>query len=564
MNKRSLKWITLLLAMVIFLTACGGGGNNAPANNANNGNGGNEATESAEGGEGKILRTNNHSEPGSLDPALARGTHESWILQHIFEGLMKYNEKNEVVPAMAEKVDVSDDGITYTFHLRDDVKWSNGDPVTAEDFEFAWKRVLDPELGSEYSFQLYYVQGGEEYNTGEGSVDDVAIKALDEKTLEVKLVVPTPYFEGLTAFYTLYPVHKASVEGNEKWAGDPKNTEFVCNGPFKLTDWQHNEKVILEKNDNYYDADKVKLAGIDFDIIEDDNTAWQKYDGGDYDFLMSPPSTIVAQLKGNDDEQLKIGDDLGTYYYAFNCKKAPFTNAKVREALSLTIDRKTIVENITQGGQIPAEGIVPYGLLDDTNTEFREANGNLIKEDPENAKKLLEEGLKEENMTIEDFNKQGFILSYNTDEGHKKIAQAVQQMWKEKLGVEIGLENMEFQVLLDNRMQGNYDIVRAGWLGDYADPMTMMDLFMTDNPQNDVFWSNPEFDKLLQTAKSSPDQKLRMDSMKKAEQIMMEEKPVAPVYFYTRPYVEKPYVKGVYNTILNYPFLTYAEIEDAK
>lgn len=560
MKKRSLKLITVMLALLIFLTACGGG--NAPANNGNgnaeNGNAAEDAAETA-GTDGPILRTNNKSEPGSLDPALARGTHESWILQHIFEGLMKYDEKGEVVPAMAKSVDVSDDGITYTFHLRDDVKWSNGDPVTAQDFEFAWKRVLDPELASEYSYQLYYVQGGEEYNTGKGSVDDVAIKALDDKTLEVKLVVPTPYFEGLTAFYTLYPVHKASVEGNPDWANDPAKTEFVSNGPFKLVNWQHNEKIQIVKNENYYDADKVKLGGIDFDILEDDNTAWQKYDGGDYDFLVNPPSTIVHQLQVDGNDELKIGDDLGTYYYAFNCKKSPFSNPKVREALSMAIDRKTIVDNITQGGQLVAEGVVPYGLLDDESKDFREANGNLVEEDKEKAKKLLEEGLAEEGMTVEDMN--NFTLSYNTDEGHKKIAQAVQQMWKENLGFEIKLENMEFQVLLDRRLAGDYDICRAGWLGDYADPMTMLDIFMTDNAQNDVFYSNPKFDELLMTAKKSPDQKVRMDSMKEAEKIMMSEKPIAPVYFYTQPYVQKPYVKGVYKTIMNYPFLTYAEID---
>lgn len=561
MKKRSLKLIALLLAMVVFLTACGGGGgNNAPAGNGGNNaanNGGGEET--AATGEGKILRTNNKSEPGSLDPGLATGTHDSWILQHIFEGLMKYNEKGEVVPAMAESYDVSDDGITYTFHLKDGVKWSNGDPVTAGDFEFAWKRVLDPELASEYSYQLYYLKGGEEYNTGKGTVDDVGVKALDEKTLEVVLKVPTPYFVGLTAFYTLYPVHKASVEANPDWAKNPSEVEFVSNGPFKLTEWAHNDYVKVVKNENYYDADKVKLAGIDFDILEDDNTAWQKYEGGEYDFLMSPPSTIVNQLKTSGDEQLKIGDDLGTYYYAFNCKKAPFDNQKVREALSLAIDRKTIVDNITQGGQIPGEGMVPYGLLDDQGKDFRKEVGNLVHEDVEKAKKLLDEGLKESGMTIEDMNKT--ILVYNTDEGHKKIAQAIQEMWKKNLGFEIGLENMEFQVLIDRRREGDYFVSRAGWLGDYADPMTMLDIFMTGNPQNDPKYENPEYDALLNTAKNSPDQKLRMDSMKEAEKILMRDLPITPIYFYTRPYVEKPNVKGVFNTILNYPFLTYAEIE---
>lgn len=557
MKKRNLRFATMLLALVLLLTACGGG--NAPANNAGN-NGANEATADAGSSEGKILRTNNNSEPGSLDPALATGTHDSWPMQHMFEGLMKYNEKGEVVEGMAKEMKVSDDGLKYTFTLRDDAKWSNGDPLTAQDFEFAWKRVLDPETASEYSYQLYYLKNGEAYNNGEAKAEDVGVKAVDDKTLEVELETATKYFPGLAAFYTLYPVPKAIVEKNPDWAKDPKKGDFVTNGPFVIKDWKHNEGIDLVKNDQYYDKDKVKLAGIHFDIIEDQNTSWQRYEGGEYDFMVSPPNTIVNKLKQAKDEQLTIGDDLGTYYFAFNVKEKPLNNVKVRQALSLAIDRKSIVENITQGGQVPAEGMVPFGLLDDQDKDFRDDQGNLVKEDVEEAKKLLDEGLAEEGMTKADLN--GKVIVYNTDESHKKIAQAVQEMWNSKLGISVNLENMEFQTLIDRRRQGDYFISRAGWMGDYADPMTMLDLFMTGNPQNDPKWSNAKFDELLKKAKTETDQKVRMDSMKEAEKIMMEEMPVIPIYFYTQPYVTKPNVKGIYKVILNYPFLTYAEITD--
>ena len=557
MKKRNLRFATMLLALVLLLTACGGG--NAPANNAGN-NGANEATADAGSSEGKILRTNNNSEPGSLDPALATGTHDSWAMQHMFEGLMKYNEKGEVVEGMAKEMKVSDDGLKYTFTLRDDAKWSNGDPLTAQDFEFAWKRVLDPETASEYSYQLYYLKNGEAYNNGEAKAEDVGVKAVDDKTLEVELETATKYFPGLAAFYTLYPVPKAIVEKNPDWAKDPKKGDFVTNGPFVIKDWKHNEGIDLVKNDQYYDKDKVKLAGIHFDIIEDQNTSWQRYEGGEYDFMVSPPNTIVNKLKQAKDEQLTIGYDLGTYYFAFNVKEKPLNNVKVRQALSLAIDRKSIVENITQGGQVPAEGMVPFGLLDDQDKDFRDDQGNLVKEDVEEAKKLLDEGLAEEGMTKADLN--GKVIVYNTDESHKKIAQAVQEMWNSKLGISVNLENMEFQTLIDRRRQGDYFISRAGWMGDYADPMTMLDLFMTGNPQNDPKWSNAKFDELLKKAKTETDQKVRMDSMKEAEKIMMEEMPVIPIYFYTQPYVTKPNVKGIYKVILNYPFLTYAEITD--
>ena len=558
MKNRKVRLTSVLIACVMLLAACGGGANNS----ANNGNGGEQTASSESGGE-KILRTNNKTEPGSLDPAIAKGTHESFVIYQAFEGLMRYDENDELVPGQAESYEVSEDGMTYTFKLRDGLKWSNGDPLTAKDFEYAWKRVIDPELASEYSFQITtYVKGAEEYFNGEGSIDDVGIKALDDKTLEVQLKAPTPYFLDITAFYTLLPVNEKVVSENPDWAKDPQGTEFVSNGPFKITEWNHKENIKMVKNDNYFEADKVKLDGLYFDILEDDNTAYQKYEGGEYDVLVQPAPAVTAKALQADDPELKMGKDIGTYYFEFNTTKKPFTNAKVREALSLALDRKTIVENIAQGGQIPAEGMVPLGLNDDADKDFREANGNLVAEDVAKAKELLAEGLKEEGMTAEDL--KGFTLSYNTDEAHKKIAQAVQEMWKQNLGIEINLENMEFQVLLDNRKAGNFEIARAGWVGDYKDPMTMLDLYMTDNPQNDSKWSNKEYDELLKKAAASPDQKVRMDSMKAAEKILMEEKPIIPIYFYTQPRLEKSNVTGVYKPLLAFPRFIYADIEAGK
>ena len=558
MKNRKVRLTSVLIACVMLLAACGGGAKNS----ANNGNGGEQTASSESGGE-KILRTNNKTEPGSLDPAIAKGTHESFVIYQAFEGLMRYNENDELVPGQAESYEVSEDGMTYTFKLRDGLKWSNGDPLTAKDFEYAWKRVIDPELASEYSFQITtYVKGAEEYFNGEGSIDDVGIKALDDKTLEVQLKAPTPYFLDITAFYTLLPVNEKVVSENPDWAKDPQGTEFVSNGPFKITEWNHKENIKMVKNDNYFEADKVKLDGLYFDILEDDNTAYQKYEGGEYDVLVQPAPAVTAKALQADDPELKMGKDIGTYYFEFNTTKKPFTNAKVREALSLALDRKTIVENIAQGGQVPAEGMVPLGLNDDADKDFREANGNLVAEDVAKAKELLAEGLKEEGMTAEDL--KGFTLSYNTEEAHKKIAQAVQEMWKQNLGIEINLENMEFQVLLDNRKAGNFEIARAGWVGDYKDPMTMLDLYMTDNPQNDSRWSNKEYDELLKKAAASPDQKVRMDSMKAAEKILMEEKPIIPIYFYTQARLEKSNVTGVYKPLLAYPRFIYADIEAGK
>jgi oligopeptide transport system substrate-binding protein len=538
MKKKSILLLSMALVVVLLFTGC---------------------STTTSKGEKKILRSNNSSEPGSLDPALAQGTHESWVLENVFEGLMTFDEKGELVEGMAEDYKISDDGLTYTFTIRDGAKWSNGDPVTAEDFEFTWKRALDPEMAADYATILYYIKGGEAYNTGEGSRDDVQVKALDEKTLEVTLEFPTAYFLELTAFYTYFPVNKKVVEANPDWAKKPDT--HISNGPFKLVKWEHNAKLVLEKNDLYYNANKIKLDGIDLDIIEDQNTAWQKYDGGEYDLLVDIPTSVVNQLQTEGNKELSIGPQVGTYYYNMNPDVKPLNNVKVRKALSMALDRDTIVKDITQGGQIAAEGVVPYGLMDENGKEFRNGVGSLIEYNPEKAKELLEEGLEEEGMTIQDFNNAKLVILYNTSESHKKIAQAVQEMWRTKLGVEVGVENVEFQVKLDREKAGDYDISRGGWIGDFMDPMTMLELWWSESAFNDVNYNNPKYDKLLLEAKSTMDQKVRMENFREAEKMLMEDMPILSVYFYTQPYVTKPNVEGIVKVPIRYPVITYADIK---
>lgn len=600
---KSLAGLILVLALV--LTGCG------EKNSANTSKG----AEADGSSSGQILYTANRSEPGTLDPALAQGTHESWILNHLFTGLLAYDEEGNLVPGMAEMPEISEDGLHYTFKIKDGMKWSNGDPLTAHDFEFAWLRVLDPKTASVYAHQLYYLKGGEAYNSVEkpgvyyvkddagndtkevdhevtytdadltgldvdGKSDDekaqavyekwladaraeVGVKAVDDSTLEVTLENPTPYFSDLTAYYTLYPVDKKVVEENPDWATD--GATHVSNGAFKLKSWEHDSKIEVLKNENWYNADKVKLAGITWDILEDSNTVYQNFDSGKYWIAVDPPQEVVAQKFSEEDPVLVIAKQLGTYYYNLNnipkqSEKNPFTNANIRKAFALSLDRKSICENITKGGQIPAEGMIPYDLVDESGKEFREGNGNLLKYDPEEAKALFEKGLQEEGLTVADVN--GKVLLYNTDEAHKKIAQAVQQMWKQTLGVDIQLENVDFNVKLAREKAHDFDISRAGWVGDYTDPMTLLDLFITDGSFNDSGYSNPKYDELLKTAKQSPDQKVRMDSMKEAEKILMEDMPIIPLYFYTQPYFVKENVKGIYKPILQYPVLTYAEMAE--
>lgn len=557
MNKKLITVASVALAVALLTTACFAGGNTSkPGTPSADGTKteGTDTTGSGSTGD-KILHTNNTSEPGSLDPALAQGTHESWVIDHAFEGLMKKDKDGHLVGGMAKDYTLADDGVTYTFNLRDDAKWSNGDSVTAHDFEFSWKRVLDADLGSTYAYQLYYLKNGEAYNTGAASIDDVGVKALDDLTLEVVLEQPAPYFVELTAFYTFFPVNKAVVEANPEWANEPAT--FVSNGAFKLTEWNHKANILIMKNENYYNASEVKLDGINFAILEDENTAWQKYQANEFDFLYPLPQTVVADLKAKEDPELIIGEDLAVYYYNFNTEIKPFNNPKVRKALSMAIDRQTITDKVAQGGQTPAYGIVPPGIPNENGDDYQAIQGAYFAEDVEAAKVLLAEGLAEEGMTVADIKP---AILYNTSEAHKKVAQVIQEMWRNNLGIEVQLENVEFQVKLDREKAGDYQVSRAGWVGDYVDPMTFIDLFVTDGPYNDSGYSNKEYDELVNTAKTTADQAVRFDAMRKAEAIFMNDLAVMPLYFYTKPYTQKTHLTGVYKIVNRDPSFIYSDL----
>lgn len=549
-------FMVFVLSILLVLSGCFSGQTETSPEPADEKKSGDEQ----KSGEKKILRLNNNEEPGSLHPGTAQGTHDSWILEHAFEGLTKKTPEGEIVEGIAKDWNVSDDGLTWTFNLRDDAKWSNGDPVTAHDFEFAWKYALNPESASEYAYQLYYLEGGEAYNSSQNKdeyaalEEKVGVKALDDLTLEVKLAESTPYFLDLTSFYTYYPVNKKVQEANPDWALEAET--YVSNGAFKLTEWKHKESMKLEKNENYYDKDKIKLDEVQFVIIDNADTAWQMYQSNELDLVYPLPPDVTGELSGTDDPEFEIAPDLALYYYNLNNEVKPFNNVKVRKALSMAIDRKSLVEHVTQGGQQPAYGIIPPGIPD-VEGDFQENSGDLFKEDAEEAKKLLQEGLAEEDMD----QMPEFTLTYNTDEGHKKIAEAIQEMWRKNLDVNVTLENVEFQVKLDREKAGDYQISRGGWVGDYVDPMTFVDLWVTDGSFNDANWSNPEYDKNVKIGKTSMDQKERMEAMHKAEEILIDEMPIIPLYFYTKPFTVKPHVKGIFTPINRYPQFIYADIE---
>jgi len=528
--KKASKWLAIMLALVMIasigLVGCG----NEEATPA-------EPTEPTQPAVAQDLKLNARTEPPSLDPGTATDAVSFEILRVLQEGLVRLDADGKVTKGsgMAADWTVSEDGLVYTFTLKDDVKWSNGDPVTAQDFEFAWKRVLNPDTAADYAYQMYYLKNGEKYNMGEATADEVGVKALDEKTLEATLEAPTPYFLQLTAFGSYYPVNKKVAEANATWAAD--STTYVSNGPFTLTSWAHDSEVVVTKNDAYWNKDAIKLNTITWAMVNDENTEYQLFQNGDL-HVAQPPSDLTQELiQSGDANSTPI---LGTYYYIFNTTKEPFSNENIRKAFSAAIDREALVTQVTKGGQLPADAFVPPGASTDLPKDVRDVNGSLIPASSE-AKAYLDKGMQELGLT--EFPE--VTISYNTSEGHKMIAEAVASMWKTNLGVDVKLFNQEWKVYLETVDSADFQIGRMGWLGDYMDPMTFLDLFVTGGGNNYPKYSNAEYDALIAKAKATSDQQERLDAMAAAEKILMDEMPIAPIYYYTRVYMEQDNVKGV-------------------
>lgn len=533
MKKRLSILFSMLLVLSMFLAACAGGGNKAGEGDNDKADGDKPADVPQE------IAININTEPPSLNPGLAKDSTSGTVLRQTFEGLTRIGKDGKPENAIAEDVKVSDDQKVYTFTLRD-AKWSNGDPVTAKDFEYAWKWVLDPNNQAEYAYQLYYLKGGEDANLNGGSLDNVGVKAIDDKTLEVTLANPTPFFLELTAFYTYLPVNSKIAEANKDWANDAGD-QYTSNGPFVMSEWSHNDKIVLEKNENYWDADNIKLTKIEMIMVNDPNTELSMFDNGELDWAGSPtgelPTDAMQALK--DEGRLITQPIAGIYNYKFNTRVKPFDNVNIRKAFTLAINRQEIIDNIAQGEQLPAMAIVPPSMFPENETGYFKDN------DVEKAKEYLQKGLEE--MGLKDVSELPAItLSYNTAEAHQKIAQAVQDMWKQNLGVEVTLDNQEWAVYLDKVKAGDYQVGRMGWLGDFNDAINFLELYRdAEGGNNDTGWENPQFQEKLAQSATEADPEKRQQLLKDAEAIFMEEMPVAPIYFYTNNWVQNEKLKDV-------------------
>ncbi|MEQ8197882.1 MAG: peptide ABC transporter substrate-binding protein, partial [Clostridiaceae bacterium] len=487
----------------------------------------------------------------------------SIVLSNAFEGLMKTDDKDQPVPGIAEKYEVSADGKTYTFHLRSDAKWSDGKAVTAKDFEYAWKRALDPATASPYATQLYYLKNGEAYNTGKAKAEDVGVKATDDKTLVATLENPTAYFLSLMSFPTYFPVREDVVSKNANWASDPAT--YITDGPFKMKEWKPKDSITFVQNENYYDAKNVKLTQLTFTVIPDETSAWASYKSGELDMTDTVPTVEVQQALA--DKTATNFPYLGTYYYCINVSDtAKSVNAdaakvlsdlKVREALSLAINRKDITEKVTKKGEIPAYSFVPEGITDADGKDFASKKQYFKPEgDVEQAKKLLAEAGFPDGKGFPRLE-----LMYNSESNHKDIAQAVQDMWKKNLGINVDLKNQEWKVFQQTRTKRQYEIARHGWIGDYADPMTFLDEFIKDSALNNAGYNNPKYDELIQKAKVEVDASKRSQYMHDAEATLLADAPIIPIYYYTNVKGVKSYVKGLRVSPLGFVYFNNVTIE---
>lgn len=480
-------------------------------------------------------------EPDTIDPGLQTAIGSSTIANQVFEGLMRLDENNKPVPAAAEKVDFDQSAPTkYVFHIRKDAKWSDGKALSAKDFEYAWKRVLDPKTASDYANQLYYLKNGKAFNAGTAKAEDVGVKAVDDNTLQVELEVPTTYFLQLCSLATLFPVRQDVIEKNpEKWATQADT--YIGNGPFKMTSWTHDASCEFVKNDNYWNKGEVKLEKMKFVMIAQQSSALAAFETGEIDYLDDLPANDIQRL--TDEKKATSVPYIGNYYISLNNKLDALKDPKVRKALSLAIDRPTLVKAVWKDPRKPATALVPYGMPDaDATKEFRTVGGDYYNPsgDIAQAKKLLAEAGYPDGKgfpTLE--------YAYNKNETHASIAQAVQDMWKKNLGVDVKLNEVDWKVFVPQRKSGNYQISRDGWIGDYMDPMTFMDLFITGDGNNDPKYSNPKYDELIANAKKEADPAKRMQILHDAEKIFMDDMPMIPVAFYVSNIACQNYVKNV-------------------
>lgn len=571
------KVIALLLAvtMVIGMTACGG--DNAGSTNGTESNGnasadnaaGDAATDDAAGtddsaaadttGTGeKILSVQIGPDPETIDPALNSAVDGGNMLLHSFECLLTVDKDGKLAPGQAESYETSEDGLTWTFHLRDGLKWSDGSDLTANDFVYSWKRVCDPNVAAPYAETVLSMVAGYEDAIG-GNLDALQVVAQDDKTLVVTLNAPCSYFGSLAAFATLSPVQQATIEANgDAWATAAET--YISNGPFYISEWVPGSHILMSKNPNYWNASAVKLDGIKFNLIEDANASYSAYQTGEVLFIKDVPTEEIPSLSGN--PEFHVDPIIGTYYLSLNTQREPFTDARVRKALSLAIDREYVANTLMQGTYSPASNFMGPGWIDTDGSQFMDkANGGKPYIDTTNhdanveeAKQLLADAGYPDGEGLP-------AITYSTNDAgyHKVVAEYLQQAWAE-IGVELSVDIVEWASFTPMRRNGDYDASRNGWVGDYSDPSNMLDLLFSTNGNNDGKFNNADYDAAMTTSRTTLDAAERSQALHDAEDILMEEAACIPVAYYNDFWLQSDKITGSWHSAYGYWYFMYADI----
>ena len=567
--KNTKKFLALALAsvMAVSVAACGSSSSTNDTSAADSSTT-TEAADTTASADGYNLAVCLASEPMTIDPALNSAVDGAIMTNHMFEGLVKWVDNGsgeaELAPGQAESWEktVNDDGtVTYAIKMRDGIKWSDGKDVTAGDFEYSWKRLADPATAADYCYMIDMVQGYAEVADGSADKDTLGIKAVDDKNLEITLSYDCPYFEEIMAFPATFPVRQDIVEGNEEWTYSPET--YIGNGAYKMVEWSHNAYILTEKSETYYDYEKLGPDTIKYTLLDDNNAMLAAFNSGELNFIMNFPTDEMANYLASG--QITVAPYIGTYYVCFNTEDEVFSNPLVRQAFSLVIDRNYIVENVSQSGEVPATGYVPSGVYDAEGAngdDFRTVGGEYYSVSADDyqancdkARELLAEAGYP--------NGEGFPAveyMYNTDDRHKAIAEALQNMWQTELGVTVNLSNQDWNVFLKSRKDGDFQIARNGWIADYNDPCSFLDMWYTGGGNNDAQYSNPEYDALIDAAKATSDQTERMADFHAAEDLLIgQDNVLAPIYFYTNPYMLSDNISGMYYTPLGYFFFGYTQ-----
>lgn len=502
--------------------------------------------------------------PETVDPALNSAVDGGNMILFAFETLMTVDQEGKIVPGQAESMDISEDGLTYTFHLREGLKWSDGTPITANDFVYSWKRLADPDTAAPYSWDMLgQVKGYEEASNG--NLEALGVSAPDDLTFVVELSAPCVYFDKLITHGSMVPVQQATIDTNgDQWTLNPET--YISNGPLKMVEWVPGSHIKFAKNENYWNADKVTLNTLKCVLMEDSNAAYSAYQTGEVQMIKDVPTEEIPALKDTPD--FHVDPLMGTYYLSFQTEKEPFNNPDVRMALSLAIDRDYVANTVMQGTYAPATNFVGAGLSDaEDGSSFEEVtrknNGgdffNIAdhEADVAKAKELLAAAGYPDG--------QGFpTIEYMTnDQGyHKPLAEYLQSCWKENLGINMDIKIVEWASFTPTRRAGDFQVARNGWVYDYDDPSNMLNLLKSTSGNNDGKYNNPALDKILDEANSTADKAEHYAKLHEAENMILEDAAMIPVAYYNDFYLQNPKLKGSWHSPYGYWFFQYATMEE--